>query len=259
MKLSTLGMEVEGQIAVVMMRNPPINSLNAQMMDDINDVFEALGTHPGVRVVVVASALPKAFIAGADIKQFLSWDRELGLAAVLRGHQVYGKIAALPCPVVCAINGFAFGGGLELALACDMRIIEQNATVGLPETGLGILPGYGGSQRLPRLIGTGMAKKMIFSGQPLTGEEAYRIGLAEVLSEPGKSLEDAMTLARQIAGQAPLAITRAKRAIDYAAESSLREGLELEATYMADLFASQDKTEGATAFMEKRKPVFSGK
>lgn len=259
MELKTIKVNFDEGVAIVTISNPPVNSITPQVIDDLDEVFTSLATREDLRSVVLASPLEKIFVAGADINQFTAWKKADGIATTRRGHDVFLKIENLPKPVICAINGIAFGGGLELALACDIRVIDPRAKVGLPETGLGIVPGYGGTQRLPRLVGPGMAKKLVLTGAPVGAEEACRIGVAEVLSAPGECLNEAVALAKQIAGQAPLAVTAGKRCVAYAMQHSLEEGIAYEIACVGDLADSEDKTEGASAFLEKRKAVFQNK
>lgn len=259
MELTTATLTYKDHIAQVVLNSPPVNSITPQVMDDLETIFDELLKNDDVRCVVLASQLEKIFVAGADINQFVTWKRAEGEAVTRRGHDVYLKIAQFPKPVICAVNGIAYGGGLEMALACDIRVIDEKAKVGLPEVGLGVLPGYGGTQRLPRLVGNGMAKKLIFTGKPISGEEAYRIGLAEELAEHGKSLEQAMVLAEQICANAPQSVAAVKRCIDKSAPLAAEEGIAFEISSMGDLAETEDKTEGAKAFLEKRKPSFKNK
>lgn len=259
MELKTLRVSFDEGVAVVSIDNGPVNSITPQVIDDLEEIFVYLAKRVDLRCVVLASALEKVFVAGADINQFVAWKREDGIRTTRRGHDVFLQIENLAKPVICAINGIAFGGGLELALACDIRVIDPKAKVGLPETGLGIVPGYGGTQRLPRLVGPGMAKKLVLTGAPITAEEAYRIGIAEALSAPGECLQAAVDLAKKIAGQAPLAVTAGKKCVAYAMGHSLEEGIDFEIACVGDLADSEDKTEGANAFLEKRKAVFQNR
>lgn len=259
MKYETMNVKVEDHIALVTIDSKPVNSITPQMMDDFESVFKALEEDMEVRAVVVASGLEKIFVAGADINQFTGWKKQDGIDVTTRGHEVFNLIANLRVPVICAVNGIAFGGGLELALACDIRVMDKKAKVGLPETGLGIVPGYGGTQRLPRLVGTGMAKKMILTADPISGEEAYRIGLGEVLAEPGESLTVAMEMAKKICSRAPFAVEGGKKCVNYTVDHSLEEGSAYEIQCVGMLADTEDKTEGADAFLGKRPPNFSRK
>lgn len=250
-------LKIENKIATVILNNPPVNSIDQQALNELENTFDGL-QNEDIRAVIIASENPKAFIAGGDINQFAAWDRKGGVQATQRGNDVFLKIDHFPRPVICAINGFVFGGGMELALACDIRVMAVNVTLGFPETTLGIYPGYGGTQRLPRLIGTGMAKKLIFSGERINAEEAYRIGICEQLAAEGKALEDAMKIALKIAQAGPVAVRAAKEIINQGINMNLKDAIALETANFGDICESYDKTEGARAFLEKRKPVFKG-
>lgn len=250
--------KVENRIATVTLNNPPVNSIDAQVVDGLENAFETLKGED-VLAVIINSENPKVFISGGDISQFVSWNKETGSEAVKKGNQVLMEIENFPSPVICAINGFVFGGGLELALACDIRVMSVNVKLGFPEVTLGIYPGYGGTQRLPRLVGTGMAKKLIFSGERINAEEAFRIGLCEKISEEGKAYEEAMQIAMQIAQAAPLAVKSAKELINQGINMNLKQGIELEITLFGEICETSDKAEGVAAFLEKRKASFTGK
>lgn len=257
MKYQTMQTDmINGNIAVISICSRPVNSITPQMMNDLEDVFNQFAQNDEIRAVVITSALEKIFIAGADIKQFVSWNKQAGMDVTKRGNEVYQKISNFRVPVICAINGSAFGGGLELALACDIRVMDEKAKVGLPEVSLGIVPGYGGTQRLPRLVGTGMAKKMILTGEPVNAEEAFEIGLAEVIAEQGAAKETAVKLAEKISTRAPLAIEAGKRCINYTIDHTLEEGITYEVESVGMLADTEDKTEGAKAFLEKRTASF---
>lgn len=251
-----LHLSYDGHMALLTLDSPPVNTLVSELIRQLEQAFEALSRVKDLRAVVIASALEKVFVSGADIREFLSAGKADVMPISARGIALYNKIAEFPCPVICALNGIAFGGGLELALACDIRVIDKRAKVGLPEAGLGIAPGYGGTQRLPRLVGAGMAKRMLFTGMVMSAEEAYRVGLAEVLTEPGECLTEAIKLAKQICEKAPLAVAMEKRLVNYGLDHTLEEGLSMELEWGSDLFESADKTEGMTAFLEKRNPRF---
>lgn len=249
----------EDHVALVTIKHPPLNALDQDLVEELGNTFDTIA-ETSAQVVVLTGAGEKAFVAGADISQFPGLDEAAGSAFVRHGQAVYQKIADFDRPVICAINGYALGGGCELALACDIRIAGENAKFGLPEVTLGILPGYGGTQRLPRLVGRGMAKKLILSGEPISAQEAYRIGLVEVLTPPDQVLEEALRLARRIQSRcAPLAVREIKRVIDQGAKVSLIASIELEAQAFGRLCQTQDKNEGVSAFFKKRKPNFEGK
>lgn len=248
---------INGNIAVISICSHPVNSITPQMMNDLEAVFNQLDQKEEIRAVVITSTLEKIFIAGADINQFVSWNKQEGMDVTKRGNEVYKKISDFRAPVICAMNGSAFGGGLELALACDIRVIDEKAKVGLPEVSLGIVPGYGGTQRLPRLVGTGMAKKMILTGDPVNAKEAFEIGLVEVIAEHGAAKETAVNLAKKISTRAPLAIEVGKRCINYTIDHTLDEGITYEVESVGALSDTEDKTEGAKAFLEKRTASFN--
>lgn len=244
---------------VITIDNPPVNALDEQVLAELEELIVFVSEGNGIRALIITGAGEKFFMAGADISDFPDLKEESGVAFVKRRTDLYDRIAALPFPVICALNGTALGGGLELALACDMRIMAKNAKVGLPETGLGIFPGIGGTQRLPRLVGSGMAKLMIFTGAPIKSDEAYQIGLYEQLSEAGAALADALKLAGSITANAPVALAKAKQVIDEGLDISITEAMALENRVFGLLCSTDDKNEGAAAFLEKRKSVFTGK
>jgi enoyl-CoA hydratase len=258
-KNSLVSLELDGEVAVITIDNPPVNAVNSEVMDQLNKILHHVDELEKVRAAVITGAGEKAFVAGADIKQFTDLDESTGKALSLFGQSVFEKIIHLNILVICAVNGFALGAGCELALACDIRIAAMNARFGLPEVGLGIIPGYGGTQRLARLIGSGKAKELIFSGEQISAEEAYRIGLAERIVPVGGALNSSIEFARKIARNAPLALERAKRAIDTGLNMSLQKGIQFEAQLFGQLCETKDKNEGAAAFLEKRSPKFEGR
>lgn len=254
--MSKVSFAQEGKIGVITIQSPPVNALEKQVLAELGESVERIPSD--VDVVIIHGAGGRAFVAGADIKEFPNLDKENGVELVKEGQELFNTIADLEQPVIAAIDGFALGGGLELALACDIRIASSKSQVGFPEVGLGILPGYGGTQRLPRLIGPGKAKQIIFSAEHLSAEEAEAAGILEEVTD-GSALERAKELAETIASQAPLSIRRAKQAIDEGLEVSLEEGLHIEAVAFGDLCDTEDKNEGVAAFFEKRQPNFSRK
>lgn len=251
--------EVEDSLAILTIDHPPVNTLNPEILDQLDEIFNQLAQNPDIRVAILTGQGEKAFVAGADIKQFPELDEKAGKALAAHGQEILNKISQLPFPVICAINGFALGAGCELSLACDIRIASKNAKFGLPEVGLGIIPGYGGTQRLAKLVGIGKAKELIFSGELISAEEAYRIGLVERLVPVGESLNSAKELANQIAKKGPIAVQKAKQAIEQGSSMSIQEGLKLEAMLFSQLCETEDKNEGARAFLEKRTPNFKRK
>lgn len=248
----------ENRIAVITVDNPPMNPLCVEVMDGLRNSFEQLLLEDDVRCVILTGT-GKAFIAGADIKELKRWTAEASIKLNGKGQALANQIENFPAPVICAINGWALGGGLELAMACDFRLMSTKAKVGLPEATLGIMPGYGGTARLPRTIGIGAAKKAIYTSQHITADEALRLGLVEEVLEPEDLMPRAMELAAKIAENAPLAVQNDKRTINSMRGKSLDEALASELKYAAECYASEDSTIGIDAFINKEKPEFINK
>ncbi|MDQ0428107.1 enoyl-CoA hydratase/carnithine racemase [Planomicrobium stackebrandtii] len=255
---TVISLERRETVAVLTLNNPPLNVLTDELLNQLDEAINDIDRDPGIRAIVLRAAGEKAFAAGADIRQFPSLTKESGIALVEKGKKIFDKLAGGK-PVICAVHGLALGAGLELVLACDIRIAEETTKLGLPETGLGILPGYGGTQRLTRLAGPGKAKELILSGEPLSGKAAFEAGLVERLVPQGEAFENAIKLAQSIASKAPLAIANAKKAIDGGVELSLAAGQELETQMFSELAETQDMQEGVKAFTEKRTANFQGK
>ncbi|MBI2875164.1 MAG: enoyl-CoA hydratase/isomerase family protein [Firmicutes bacterium] len=243
-------------VALLTIDRPPVNALSAAVIDALETAARELTDDASIRAVVVTGAGEKAFVAGADIKEFPGLTRETGEILSQRGQTVFDRIAGLPYPSIAAVNGFALGGGMELALACDIRLASPGIKLGQPEVTLGIIPGYGGTQRLPRLVGTGAAKRLIYSGEMIGAKEALAIGLVDAVVEEGTVLEAALKLASTIASRGPVAVRAAKEAIDRGLEVTLAEGLALEAALFGRTCSTEDKNEGVAAFLEKRPPRF---
>ncbi|MBO6574265.1 MAG: enoyl-CoA hydratase/isomerase family protein [Rhodothermales bacterium] len=259
MDFETLLLEIEDGIAVVTINRPDkLNALNAQVLDDLDACFTALATNDAVRAVVLTGAGEKAFVAGADITQFTRLDAQTATGFALRGQEVFGKIENLGKPVIAAINGFALGGGCEIAIACHMRVASSNARLGQPEVGLGLMCGYGGTQRLPRIVGLGHAMELLTTGAHITAERAHEIGLVNKLVEPGQALAAAREMAAVIARQAPIGVKLSLEAA-LAADQRLSDGLQMEAELFGRTFDTEDLTEGVSAFLERRKPTFQGR
>lgn len=245
-------------VCTVLLKAPPLNIITRQLLDELNGAFRMLEQESELRVVVVSSTLPNIFCVGADIKAFADWTGESGRDACLYGSRVFHRIAQFPQPVLCAVNGNAFGGGLELAMACDIRIFDERAKVSLPECTLGMQPGYGGTQRAPRLMGPGFAKRMMFTGEAIDAQTALRVGLADELAPTGTCLQATQDMAHTIARRAPIAVAQIKKSVAYAMDHPLERGLAFENRGIALLCETQDKQEGATAFIQKRPPEFHG-
>ncbi|MFJ5714764.1 enoyl-CoA hydratase/isomerase family protein [Neobacillus sp. NPDC093127] len=249
----------ESRTAVITIEHPPVNALNRQIMDELDQTLEGLKRNSDARALIITGAGDKAFVAGADITQFLDITPEIGYELAKIGQRIFDRLEAFEIPVIAAIDGFALGAGCEIAMACDMRIAGEKAKFGQPEVNLGIIPGYGGTQRLPRLVGTGKAKELIFTGDVIEASEAYRIGLVDILVPSGEALSQALSLSARIQKKAPLAISAAKKAITLGLDQPLADALDLEAELFKKLCSTEDQKEGARAFLAKEKPRFQGK
>ncbi|WHY89038.1 enoyl-CoA hydratase-related protein [Neobacillus novalis] len=249
----------ENKTAVITIDHPPVNALNRQIMDEFEQTLEELKRNSNAQAIIITGAGEKAFVAGADITQFLDITPEIGYELTKIGQRIFDQLEAFDIPVIAAIDGFALGAGCELAMACDMRIAGEKAKFGQPEVNLGIIPGYGGTQRLPRLVGAGKAKELIFTGDVIEASEAYRIGLVDILVPSGEALSQALSLSAKIQKKAPFAIGAAKKAITKGLDLPLADALNLEAELFKELCSTEDQKEGARAFLAKEKPRFQGK
>lgn len=255
MNYESIKLTIDKRIAIVTINRPEsLNALNAQVFNDLDAVFDVLDNEKTVNCIIITGSGEKAFVAGADIKEFSAYSQEQAKELSKRGHLVFKKIENLSKPVIAAINGFALGGGLELALSCHIRYASENAKLGLPEVTLGLIPGYGGTQRLPKLIGKGIANEMIFSAKMISAEKAKSIGLVNDVFSSEELLIKTQELAEQIAKNSPKGIAKAIRAVN---ESDSEKGMQTEIDSFGELFSQDDFREGVSAFIEKRKPVFS--
>lgn len=258
-ELKTIDLSVNNQIALLTINNPKtLNALNTSVLKELGLVADKLACDKTVRVVII-TGIEKSFVAGADISEMSTYGEEEAHAFAQLGSRVFRKIELLPQPVIAAVNGYALGGGCELAMACDIRIASEKAKFGQPEVGLGITPGFSGTQRLPRLVGFGKAKELIFTGKVIPAGEALEIGLINAVVAPERLLEEAQNMAMQIAGQAPIAVKWAKKAIMDGWDLSIDEGIAMEENLFADCFNSEDQKNGMAAFLRKEKMVFEGK
>ena len=252
--------DVKDQIARLTFNRPAVlNALNLRTLDELADCLESVRRDDAIRVLILTGAGEKAFVAGADINELARQTPLEGKDTALRGQGVFGRLERLGKPSIAAINGFALGGGCELALACTMRIASRNAKLGQPEVKLGVLPGYGGSQRLARLCGKGTAQELILTGDMISAEEALRIGLVNHVTEAADLLATAESIARKIIANAPLAVKYSMEAIQKGMEMPQEEGLFLEATLFGLCCATEDMREGTRAFLEKRPAKFQGR
>ena len=255
----SLLLERAGRVALITVNRPDKrNALNGVVRREIPLALDELRNDPECRVVVFTGAGDKAFVAGADIAEFAQ-RTPLEQRAAMSGRNFFDEVADFPKPTIAMINGFALGGGCELAMACDIRIAARSAKLGQPEIKLGLLPGGGGTQRLPRLVGLGHALRLIYSGELISAEEAQRIGLVEVVVEDAELRPHTLQFAAAIAQHSPVALRLAKDAARIALEAPLTAGLRYERELFITAFASEDKTEGVTAFLEKRAPEFRGR
>jgi enoyl-CoA hydratase len=251
--------EKADRIAWVTLNRPEkLNALNNEVLEELEQIFADLEQDAEVGVVVLTGAGEKAFVAGADIAELRTLDTAGARVQALRGQAVYQRIESLPKPVIAAVNGFALGGGCELALACHIRIASETARFGLPEVSLGLIPGYGGTQRLPRLVGKGVARDMILSGDMVPAADALRMGLVSRVV-PAADLKAAATkLAKTILSRGPLALRSALACVNEGIEMPQDQGLQYEAALFGLLAATQDMQEGTGAFLEKRPAAFKG-
>lgn len=249
--------DISEAIATVMINNPErLNALDEEHLEGLLDAFRKVAEDSSVRAVILTGAGDKAFVAGANIKRMATMTSEEALRFGRLGHAVGTAIERAPQPVIAVIRGFALGGGCELCLACDIRICSTDAQFAQPEVGLGIPPGWGGTQRLPRLVGKGIAAEMIYTGRRVKADEALRIGLVNAVHEPDALLDHAREMARSIAANSPMAVRLSKRLVTRSEDAHPSAGLAEEAHAFAEVFGSPDQKEGMGAFVEKRKPEF---
>lgn len=253
----TIEMTVDdtGIAALTINRPKKLNALNRAVLNDLDSVMDHINNNPDIRALMIRGAGDKAFVAGADILELTDLDRESGRNASQKGQQVFRKIEQCSKPVVALIHGYALGGGAELALACHIRIATPGAVFGLPEVSLGLIPGYGGTQRLPRIIGKAKAFEFILSGGQIKAEEAKELGLVNMIVEDDTTIEG-KNLLEKILKNGPIAISKAIEAINSAYSE---KGFETEAKLFGELCETEDAKEGTTAFLEKRSPEFTGK
>lgn len=261
MTYATLLLDTDADgIAVVTINRPDkLNALNAQVFADLNALLEVLRTDETIRAVIVTGAGPKAFVAGADISELATVDGAEGARLSARGQAVFRGLERLPKPVIAAVNGFALGGGCELAMACHLRLAAPSAKFGQPEVKLGLIPGYGGTVRLPRLVGRGRALELLLTARVIDAEEALRIGLVERIVPSESLLDDARAMARTILAMGPRAVELCLSTVDAALDLDLDAALALEAEAFGAASATDDKREGTAAFLEKRPAAFTGR
>jgi len=259
MDYKNLIVQTEGPLAIMTINRPKaLNALNDETLSEIEKAFHELEENDQTRVMILTGA-EKAFVAGADIGELMRADFEGGRMISTKGNTLFKTIEDSCIVSIAAVNGFALGGGCELAMACDIRIASEKAKLGQPEVSLGIIPGYGGTQRLSRLAGKGKAKELIFTADMIGADEALKIGLVDKVVAPEALMDEAKKMAQKILSKGPVAIKLAKAAINYGAETSLVDGIAHEIEKFAETFGTEDKNEGTKAFLEKRPPNFQGK
>lgn len=260
MNYENILVEKKNGIAYVTVNRPKVlNALNMATMEELRAAFHDIKQDTSIRVAILTGSGDKAFVAGADIGELAKHDAVSGKQYTHRGQSVLNLIENLGKPVIACINGFALGGGCEIAMAATIRLASENAQLGQPEVKLGIIPGYGGTQRLPRLVGKGIAMQLVLGGEMITAQEAHRIGLVNEVTPLADLVPRAEAIAQKIIANAPLAVQYAMEAVNKGMEMTLEEGLYLEATLFGVCCATEDKKEGTTAFLEKRRAHFKGR
>lgn len=259
MTFENLLIERDGPIAVLTVNRPKaLNALNDATLGELERAAAELEADTGVSVVIVTGSGEKAFVAGADISQMADYGPTRAEEHARRGQRVMNAFENMRKPVIAAVNGYALGGGLELALACDIRIASENAVVGLPEVSLATIPGFGGTQRLARLVGTGMAKELVFTGRKVKSAEAKELGIVNRVVPQADLMETCKQMARDIVANGPYAVRLAKEVINRGSETDLDHGLDIEQKAFGLTFSTHDQKEGMRAFLEKRKPTWKG-
>lgn len=254
-----LKLEERGMVAIMTINAPKsLNALNSAILGEMDDYLEEFDTQR-FRCLIVTGEGEKSFVAGADISEMAPLGPEQGKTFGRRGAEVFRKLETLPVPVIAAVNGFALGGGCELAMACDIRICSENAKFGQPEVGLGIIPGFSGTVRLARLVGMGMAKQLIYTGKAIKADEALRIGLVNAVVPQTELMDKAMEIANQVAANAPLAVSAAKLCINTEYDMDAEEAIAFENQAFGMCFSTEDQKQGMKAFLEKGKCEFQGK
>jgi len=255
MNYQNIILETEGKTAIISINRPEsLNALNAQTIQELSEAFGDLNADKEIRVIILTGSGEKSFVAGADIKEFSDYGTAAAEDLSRKGQEIlFDKIENLHKPVIAAVNGFALGGGLELAMACHIRYASENAKLGLPEVTLGLIPGYGGTQRLPKLVGKGLANEMIFSAKMISAQRAKEIGLVNDVFAAEELLAKTKELATTISRNSPMAVAKAIEAVN---QSDTEKGFETEIKFFGELFEMEDKKEGVAAFLEKRKPTF---
>lgn len=252
--METILVNTEGHVATITINRPKaLNALSTQVLTELNEALDEVNANKDVYALIITGAGEKSFVAGADIAEMKEKNVDEAAAYGKFGNEVFRKIETFRCPVIAAINGFALGGGCELAMSCDIRLAAETAVFGQPEVGLGITPGFGGTQRLARLVGAGIAKEMIYGARNIKADRAYAIGLVNAIYPVEELMAAANKMANGIAKNAPIAVANAKKAINNGLQTDIESGLAIEVSEFADCFNSEDQTYGMTCFLEKVK------
>lgn len=260
MELKNILVETRDNIATISINRPKVlNALNLETVEELEQAVRQAGDRADVRVIVITGAGDKAFVSGADIAAMREMGKSQAAEFAGAGHRCMNAIENCPRPTIAAVNGYALGGGTELAIACDIIVASENAKFGLPEVKLGLYPGFGGTQRLPRLIGASRAREMIFTGRIITAREAFGWDLVNHVYPQAELMENVMRMASEIAANSPVAVSAAKRVVREGLDMHRNDGLKNEQQQFSNLFTTDDRIEGMTAFLEKRKPNFKGK
>jgi len=260
MAYETLLIEIDQGIATVKINRPKsLNALNAQVLKELVQMVHELNCNPEVKLVILTGEGEKAFVAGADIVAMKEMDALDGKRLCDLGQHAMHLVETSAKPILAAVNGFALGGGMELALSCDFIYASENAKMGLPEVNLGLFPGFGGTQRLARLVGKNLAKELIFTGKVISAQEAFQMGIVNKVCEPGSLMEEVTKVAKEIMKKAPVGVELAKQVINKGTDLDITSGLAMEKAAFPLVFATEDQKEGVTAFLEKRAPKFTGK
>ncbi len=259
MAYKNLIFSVEDGIAIITFNRPKaLNALNAELIQELSRALDEIAENEAIRVLILTGAGEKAFVAGADITELATYNSLQAKLFSKKGHMTFNKIQELPIPAIAAVNGFALGGGSEIAMLCDFIYASENAMFGLPEINLGLMPGFGGTQRLPRLVGTSMAKELIFTGKMIPATEAHRIGLVNKVCPPETLMEEVKKTANEIASKGKVSLRAVKQTINSGVNVDLMSGCGIEIDAFALCLASEDAQEGTRAFLEKRKAEFKG-
>lgn len=257
--MAFLHAQIEGKIAVITINRPPANALSQELLLELDEVLTEFSTNDDVRVIVIRGE-GKFFCAGADIREFTTiGSQEKAYELARNGQQLMDKIEQYPKPIIASIHGAALGGGLELAMGCHIRLVSENAKLGLPELSLGIIPGFAGTQRLPKYVGEQKALEMMITSEPISGTEACQYGLALRAFPEEKLFEETMKLAEKFASKSPASVRAVINLLKYTKTEQFAEGIEQEAKWFSEVFRTEDAKEGIQAFIEKRKPNFVGK